>query len=620
MKEGPPKQKPGMKPSAPARLERAVIAGDALQKEKAINAILRSSSKSVVGELIGLLTSTDADVRMNGLSLLKRVGGRNLSPVLDLLKATDPWMRMCACEIMGEVKKKRVVPHLITCSQDPDPNVRNAACIALGEFRDAAAVDALLAALQDEESIAFCAVHSLGKIGSDRTIPYLWKTFVEKDGVLALIACEVLLGFRSQQVWRDVFLVLKGWSEQKRDIFVRTVLEKEVPAVLDMLFDTMVESLFSHLARYVLADGKWSPRLMGLLARFRRPETCDILLDALRTLDQDSEGFDDLLDIFVGLHEVWQFRSEEYLQKDPQELLPFIRACGMAGHKIPAATIERLFMHAPLAVKRELMRQLSSVIDGDATSLMRKALADEDGHIKGDAALAAARLGLAGFTEEIVNISVDGFLDVRRKGLQALAALDKKRLGDVVETLARSGRIDDRKIALTAVDQLDKERTFGVMQVLLDDPDDSVVKSAIHTAGNILPRDNRYLKALNKLLAERPVLHELLRVIREQKLDAFKDPLVKLLGEQGDDAWTRYQVLTALAAFRDHSLLNVFVRSLQDENILIKIGSIKALSELADATAMAHVKPFMRSRDPALRSAASAAVKELRRLDQKWSP
>jgi HEAT repeat protein len=619
MKGGPPRKKPGKKLSAPARLERAVMAGDALQKEKAINAILGSSSKGIVGELMGLLTNTDTNVRMNGLSLLKRVGGRNLSPVLDLLKATDPWMRMCACEILGEVKKKRVMPHLIACSQDPDPNVRNAACIALGAFRDDSAVDALLAALQDEEWIAFCAVHSLGKIGSDRAVPYLWKIFVEKDGVLALITCEVLLGFRRQQVWRDAFLVLKGWSEQKRDIFVRTVLEKEVPAVLDMLFDTMGESLFSHLARHVLADGKWSPRIMGLLARFRRPETCNILLDVLRTVDQDSEEFDDLLDIFVGLHEVWQYRSEEYLQKDPQELLPFIRACGMAGHKIPAETIDRLFMHAPLAVKRELMRQLPSIIDGDATGLMRKALTDEDGHIKGDAAIAAARLGLEGFTQEIVNISVDGFLDVRRKGLQALATLDKQRLGDLVETLARSARSDDRKTALTALNELDKERIFGVMQVLLNDPDESVVKSAIHTAGNMLPQDNRYLKALNELLAERPVVHELLRVIREQKLDIFKDPLVKLFGEQGDDAWTRYQVLTALAAFRDHSLLNVFVGALQDENILIKIGSIKALSDLADASVMVHVKPFMRSQDPALRSAASAAVKELRRLEQESS-
>jgi HEAT repeat protein len=620
MRKDGTKQKRGKYSSAARRLMRAVLGRDTLQRERAISAIVRSPSKGIVGELIDFLASTDSDLRMNGLSLLKRLGGRDLSPVLDLLKRSDPWMRMCGCEILGALRKKRTISHLIACSQDPDPNVRNAACIALGEFRDDDAVEALLSALQDEEWIAFSAAYSLGKIGSSRALPYLWKVFVEKNGVLALIACEVLLGSTYRHVWRDLFLVLRGWSEQRRDMFIRMVLEKEVPAVLDELYEALDDDLFSHLARHLLADGKWSPELMGLLARFKRPETCDMLFTALGKLDEDTDEFDDLLLLFAGLHDVWQCSAEAFLQSEPQALLPFIRACGISRHQIPVETIDRLFTSAPLTLKRVLVQQLPLIAGGDATALLLKALNDEDGHVKGDAALAASRLGLKDLTEEIANISIDGFLDVRKKGLQALVTLDAGRGAELIEKLARSKRSEDRKVALTMVDQLDKEQAFRIMQVLLEDPDESVARSAICAAGSVVQRDSRYLRLFDKLLAERPVVHELLRVIREQRLDAFRDSLVQLFFEQGSIAWTRYQVLTALAALRDHSLLDVFVGALRDESALIKIGSIKALSDLGDATAIAYVGPFMKSQDVALRSAASAAVKELRRLEPGKAP
>ena len=174
-------------------------------------------------------------------------------------------------------------------------------------------------------------------------------------------------------------------------------------------------------------------------------------------------------------------------------------------------------------------------------------------------------------------------------------------------------------MALSAMHRLDKGKAFAAMKALLDDPDEMVLRSAIYAAGRLVDRDERYLELLNRLLVERPVLHELLRVIRERKLDSFKDRLVELFLETGRDVWTRYEILAALAALRDHSLFDVFAGGLRDENTLIKIGSIKALSDLSDAAAIAHVKPFARSQDAALRSIASAALKQLQQVECKVS-
>ncbi len=476
---------------------------------------------------------------------------------------------------------------------------------------------ALLEALNDEESIAFSAIYSLGRIASPRVIPQLWRVFVERKGVLSLIACEVLLAFKDRQVLHDLLSVLRGWSEERRDIFIRTILEKEDTATLDQLHETVGEGLFEHLARFILSNRRTSIKVMKLVVRFRRQEACEIILDALKKTGPDDDDFDELVALFVDLKPVWAGKVADYLDKEPAVLLPFIRACGVAGHKIAEESLYKLFSEGPLGLKREIIRQLPNIGERNGSGLLKRALSDEDGHVQGDAALASARLGLNDLAPEILGLARVGFADVRRKALEALAALDIDRATGLVESFVAKGSVEDKKVALVIMDHLDKERAFAVMKTLLADPDETVARSAIYTAGRLLERDQRYLEIFNGLLVKRPVLHELLRVIRERKLSIFRDRLVALFFDQGRDVWTRYEVLAALAVFREHSLFDVFIGGLRDENTLIKIGSIKALSDLSDPAALPHVTPFARSQDATLRSAASAALNKLKQGERK---
>ncbi len=283
-------------------------------------------------------------------------------------------------------------------------------------------------------------------------------------------------------------------------------------------------------------------------------------------------------------------------------------------------SLYRVFSDAPLDLKREIIRQLPNILEGGGNTLLKKALSDEDGHVQGDAALASAMLGLDGLAPEILDLAKVGFLDVRRKALQALVSLDIGGATALVESLVAQGSGEDKKVALTAMDHLDKERSFTMMKALLADPQEAVMRSAIYAAGRLLERDDRYLEILNRLFVEQPALHELLRVIRETKLDTFKDQLVRLFSDAGRDSWARYEVLTGLAVFKDHALFDVFVGGLGDENTLIKIGSIKALSDLGDPAAISHIKPFTKNQDVALRSVAGAAVKQLKQRKRVVSP
>ena len=79
----------------------------------------------------------------------------------------------------------------------------------------------------------------------------------------------------------------------------------------------------------------------------------------------------------------------------------------------------------------------------------------------------------------------------------------------------------------------------------------------------------------------------------------------------GKSLWTRYYALLALGAFEDPSLFELFVKGLDDESNLIKIGSLKALSDLKDQKAVNYVKPLTKHTDDDVRSTAEFVMNYL---------
>lgn len=601
------------------RFVRAVKAHNSVGREKAARSILRSASGEIEPALIHLLKDGDSELRTAALGLLKEVDWDGANNVAALLNDEDPSLRIAGIEILTQRKCSEALPLLVAHLEDEDARVRNAACMGLGALKDTRGVDGLLRALGDEEWIAFSAIHSLGQTGTKRSTPHLWKVFTERDGALSLIACEVLLSYQDPDVSRDVVLAIKGWPEQKRDVYIRTILEKQDTQLLEELYRVLGDLLFGHLARFIVSLSQRSMQLMKILARFKRRESCDFLLDVLASSHADDDDFDELVRLLAGLRDVWLLHVEEYLHRDPAQLLPFIRACAIAGHTLPEERLDTIFQAAPLELKREIIRSLPRILDGQGGAVLSRALSDEDGHVKGDGALAAAQLGLSSLAPQISELARAGFVDVRTKALRALVLLDPALAAQLVQSFVQQGSSEDKKIALSVMDGLDEDQALAAMTSLLHDPDHTVLRSAIYAAGKLVDKDSRYLELLGSFLARKPLFHELLRVIREHKLDAFSDQLKQLFLDERLDTWTRYETLAALAAFRDRELFDVFIVGLRDENTLIKIGSIKALCDLSDTAAVPLVRPFVKSQDAALRSVAEAALEQLSRGKQEAS-
>ena len=587
--------------------------GDGFAKGKAQEALMAQPDKAVVESVAPLLKTPDTSTRMIALEILKAMGNYNLGAVTALLDDENEDVRVYSGEILSCLKNPDSIPDLIRKTTGDEDNVRNAACLALGEFDDERAVDALLAALKDDDWVTFSAIFSLGKIGNKRAIPPLMDVLKNGSEEISLAACETLIDFRDPQVLDEVIDTMREWDGRKRDSYMKVMLEKGEKDIFLRMMEKIGEELLGHLLSCVTYESKRSIPIMKMLSYFKMPSACNAVLDTLARLDPEADEYDEILEAFIRLKEVWERDIGSYISKGDEYYLPVIKACGAGGVKVDEGKLLEIFLSSPVDVKREIIENIRNIVDGDGHRIIREAISDPDGHIQGSAVAAAGALGFVELKDRVREISKSSYPDVRSKALKALIKLDMAEAVSLMDEFVNSGSTDDKKVFLSAAGSLDNDRNYPYITRLLQDQDEGIRKATIGIFGNFL-EDERYMSILATLLKSDDVPNEALKVVKEKKLTMFRDRLVDLFTDGNKGMWTRYYALAALDAFRDHTLFDLFLKGLQDENSLIKIGSVNALSGLDDPRALLHIVPFTESEDEDVRSSAEAAICRLENL------
>ncbi|MBA4417565.1 MAG: hypothetical protein C0392_06615 [Syntrophus sp. (in: bacteria)] len=587
--------------------------GDTFTREKAFEALLAAPDKAVVEAVTPLLQEKDTGMRMMILEILNQMGNLHIESVISMLDDDNEDIRVYGLEVLMRLKNPDTIPHLIRKMGGDYENVRNAACMALGEFDDDRAVDALMGAMKDEDWIAFSAILSLGKIGRKRSVPALFEVFKEGREEISLAACEALIDFRDPDILDKIIETLKGWDEKKRYDYIQLMLEKGEEDIFIRMKERISDELFTHLLNSVRYENRRSLQMIKLLAQFKTLATCDTILDTIARLDPDSDEFSEVLELLVDLKDVWAEKVADYGTRAEEYLLPIIKACSIGGIKINEDVLLEIFRSSSVDVRREVIRNINAIVDGAGYHVIEEAIHDTDGHIQGDAIAAAGIMGMNKLKKEIGKIAKEGFPDVRAKALKAMLELDITDAMALIEHFVNKGTIDDKKVFLAAAGALDKERNFPLLTKLLRDDDEGIRKAAIGAIGNFL-EDERYMDILRALLKNEEIPHEALKIVKEKKLTVFKDRLIDLFMDSSKGMWTRYYALSALDAFRDHALFDLFVKGLEDESSLIKIGSLNALAGLEDPKALLHIALFTQSDDEDIRSTAEFAISRLENL------
>jgi hypothetical protein len=201
-------------------------------------------------------------------------------------------------------------------------------------------------------------------------------------------------------------------------------------------------------------------------------------------------------------------------------------------------------------------------------------------------------------------------MDVRISALKALLALDKDKAISLLVEFVHSDSTEDKKVYLAVAKNVTGDLNFPLLETLFAHGNDDIKRSAVSVIGNFID-DMRYSQIFQNLLQTDNIPHEVLKIIKEKRLAQFKPFLNKIFSDTNKSLWTRYYALLALGALEDPSLFELFVQGLNDENSLIKIGSLKALSDLKDKKAIAYVEPLVNNKDDDVRSTAEFVMSSL---------
>jgi HEAT repeat protein len=587
--------------------------GDNFEKEKSIAALIAAPGKNVVEGIIPLLQQKNTGVRMAVLDVLKKIGSSYVDGVISMLYDENEDIRVYGCEVLSFLKDPRAIPSLIDKLNNDADNVRNAACVALGDFSDEEAVKALLHALQDVEWIAFSAIYSIGRTKLKIAVPQLLEFFKTSGEELSIAACEVLIEYEDSDILDEIFEILKSWDRPKRNTYLKTILENGNEEIFRKLKEKIGDELFEHLLNSVQYEKQYSLEIIRMLTDFRHSETCEAILGVLTEMNSDSEDYEAILMLFASLSDVWVSNIEDYMKRDEKYLLPLVKACKIANVKIDEQLLLNIFLSSSVDVKREIITGMPVIVQGSCSSIIREAIKDTDGHIKGYAVDVVGTLQLYELKDEIIHITQNGFADVRTKAIKTLVSLDKDKAMELMRHFVYDGSSEDKKIYLSATHLIDSKNNFPFIEKLIFDADESVRRIAIGVIGNFVENE-RYVDLIQKILKDDNIPHEALKVIKDKKLAIFKDRLVEIFIDSSKGMWTRYYALSALAVFEDSLLFNIFVNGLNDENGLIIIGCIRALADLNDKKAMVYILPFTDSTNEDIKSTAVSVLEKLERV------
>ncbi len=587
---------------------------DDFNRARIIEQLVSSPSKELVHQVVRLLDDKNTALRMDVLDILRKTGKYGIDAVIHLLYHPNEDIRVFGCEVLRSLKHASSLPYLIEKVSEENENVKNAAVMALGEFDDPRAVDVLLDVLHQEEWAAFSAIYSLALIGNRRAVPALMDVFMHREEELSLAACEALVGFQDDAIMDNIVDFVDNLEEEKKNIFIKIIIEHGDRRICEKLVTVMDGDLFHYLLNYLRVEKRKSLKVINLLVHFRHPDSARAMLDVLKDMDQDGEEYEKVLCLFMELKDVWSLHLGEYLSKE-EYTLPVIRACGGVGCKIDDQVLLQCFHSSPLPTKREIMKQLGRITNGNGHRIIREAMHDADGHLQAEAAAIAGAVPMRELTQDVELIAKKGFADVRKKALLALLRLDRALALQAIHGFVTKGGPEDKKIYLAVTPYIDGSTNFPFLERLIGDADEVVRQSAIRVIGNFV-EDERYLSLFETVLKSGNVPNEVLKVIGIKRLKGFRELLMEIFLDPLQPLWTRYHALAALAVFGDSTLFPIFVGGLKDENNLIKIGSLKALSELHDKRAIHHIRPFTKSIDEDVSTAATLALSMLSRSEE----
>lgn len=286
------------------------------------------------------------------IQILEAKDRRHTDTLISFLQHENPAFRLLACQAFASVRDTLAIPALIQLLKDPIEAIRKEAVISLGQIGHIAAETALIAAFIPVDSIGpylytnAAILEALGKCGSDSTLAFLCgiKSYTARDTVL-----------------------LKA---QMLGIYRFGLREKYNEAATPMLVNTATKMSFPDDVRLVAAH---------CLQRFKT----------------------------IELGPYFEVLKKSCIEeKNPDIRMCLVTALCRTKNSKTLQLVEELYSRGlDVRVQSNLLRGLSNLKNGSATSFAIRAAQNPSIHVSLNAAEYLAEFAPSDYYEELKNLS-----------------------------------------------------------------------------------------------------------------------------------------------------------------------------------------------------------------------
>jgi HEAT repeat protein len=419
--------------------------------EQALEVLVSKYSNQLIAPLIFVQRDTsDSTIQENARKAIKKIGKLAISPLTDLLRIQDEFVRTAVITAFVDIGKESIAPLSNVIKRSRDFSERINAAIVLGKLKDPIVVTTLLRMLNSpspREREEACI--ALGEIGDKQAVEYLIKV-VESDSELPNVKREAAKALgRFKDETRAIEPLLKSLNDS--DAAVREAAEEAIKG----FGESAAEFLIPKLS--VTEDSSLRKKIIDLLGRFKANQAVEALIAALKDEEAhlriaavhalgeigDSRALEPLLEMLNSLE-----REEENVRETLRpKIQDSLAKIGIAN--VPA--LIKMIEDQPPQVRIDTISALGNLGDSRAVdSLINIVKADENIIVRQAAAEALGMIGdpkaltpLEQIQKEEVNFMAKFFSRSMVRNLSSL-----KKIAELAKEKIRENKQEDQNTEL----------------------------------------------------------------------------------------------------------------------------------------------------------------------------
>ena len=584
-------------------------------QEAADRALRKIGGRTSVQAVIPLLRSDDPPVRNMAMDILRDIGDKDFSSLVELLQDPDPDVRIFAADILGATKSQMaVVPLGKALLKDPEVNVRYQAAVSLGELGRVEAAEWLNKALSDEEWVQFAVIEALFKVRDASSVGALTKALDHSSDLVSSMIVEALGEMGDVKAVAMLLRRLDSSHTALRNKIVKAVIKILGGKSLTLLPENQWEKFVGYLLDALKDEDKEiQDAAISGLGSMRRGEASGPILELAAGMDPDREyarlerTIRSLADI--GFTEALE---DALRHGDAAAARVAVSALALIGGERAEKLLMEVFWDRDRDLQRDIVKALGSFAGPGASEFFLKVLEKhEDGTVLKEALSFLGRQpDLPGVGEKLFAFLDNPYDDVKEAALDACVAVDGPEMTARFKEWHKSSDPVRRLMAVYALGKLGVRDNVKEIEAALEDEVPDIRKVAVE-AFALCREPKRWVPRVVPRLDDenREVRLAVVELMGRCEHDDVLPYLMQALRDEDD--WVRVRAVEALGGRGACECVPTLVSMIDDPSKLVALKAVEALGNIGGAAAFNALLNVVDREDAELQSAAEEAIAKI---------